>query len=87
LITFSVVQQPLVDHSLLIIELSRSHSDTTLRYDSPGRKITPIQRPLQITRDVHNRAKSVPPSGFERTIPGSLRQQTCASDAQPLGSE
>jgi hypothetical protein len=42
-----MAQQPLVSQGLLIIEASRSHSDTHhSRQDSSGQVISPTQRPL-----------------------------------------
>jgi len=42
-----MVRQPILNHSLLTVEVSRSHSDTPyIRYDSSGRVIIQTQRPL-----------------------------------------
>jgi hypothetical protein len=43
---FSMAQQPLVGQGLLIIEASRSHSDTPHSVGHSGRVISPTQRPL-----------------------------------------
>jgi hypothetical protein len=44
--SFPPAQQTLVGRGLLIIEASRSHSDTQHSSDSPERAINPSQRPL-----------------------------------------
>jgi hypothetical protein len=41
-----MAEQPLVGQDLLIIEASRSNSDTLQSVDSSGRVISPTQRPL-----------------------------------------
>ena len=56
---FFMVQQPLVRKSLIIIEISRSHSDTSTRLHTSGRVISPKQRTLPHNteyskeRDIH----------------------------------
>ena len=42
----SMAQQPPVGQGLLIIEASRSHSDTPHSYNSSGQVVGPAQRPL-----------------------------------------
>ena len=43
---FTMTQQPLVGQGLVIIEASRSHSDTTHSVGSSGRVISPMPSPL-----------------------------------------
>jgi hypothetical protein len=78
---FCMAQQPLVGQGLLIIEASRSH----FRHITLGR--TPLDEGLArrrdlylTTRNTHNRQTSMPPAGFEATIPASERPQTHAFD-------
>jgi hypothetical protein len=78
---FSLAWQPLVGQGLLIIEASRSHSDTPHSVallwtsDQPDRlRDTPIWQHSNET-DFH---APPPPGGFEPTIPASKRPQTHA---------
>ena len=75
---FPMAQQPLVGQGLLIIEASRSHSDTPHSIELPGRVISPTQRPAwqhtTLTRNRH----PCPPAGFEPVIAASERPQTHA---------
>ena len=66
---FFMVQQPLVRKSLIIIEISRSHSDTSTRLHTSGRVISPKQYSKErdihasggvLTRNPHRRAASNP---------------------------
>jgi hypothetical protein len=72
-------QQPLVGPGVLIIEASRSHSDTPHSVellwtsDQPDVKTSTWQH-TTLTRD----KTSMPPVGFEPTIPASERPQTHA---------
>jgi len=45
----------------------------------------PRRDPYQITHNSHKRRTSVPPAGFEPTIPASGRPQTLASDRAATG--
>ena len=69
---FFMKQQPLVGQGLLIIEASRSHSDTLQSYDSSGRGISPIQRPLLTTHNTDKTQTSTPPGGIRTQNPSKL---------------
>jgi hypothetical protein len=74
---FFVAQQPLVGQGLLIIEASRSHSDTPR---SVGRLWTSDQpdggtSTWQHTMLTRHRQTSMPPAGFEPAIAASERPQ------------
>jgi hypothetical protein len=74
-----VAFRPSAGHSLLILEVSRSHTTTHhSRYDSSGRVISSSQRPLP--GNTHNRQTSMPLVGFELTILAGERPQTYAID-------
>jgi len=60
---------------LLIVGVSKSHSDTQ---HSVGLFWT-TDRPV-VTHNIHNRQTSIPPAGFEPTIPASEWLQTHALD-------
>jgi hypothetical protein len=61
-----MAQQPPVGQSLLIIEASRSHSDTPhTRWDSSGRVISLMQRPLPDTTQ-HSQETDI-------NVPGGIR--------------
>jgi hypothetical protein len=74
-----VAQQPLVSQGPLITVVSQSHSDaphscrTTRDQWSARRK-----DPYVTTHNIHKRQTSMPPAGFELTIPASERRQTHA---------
>jgi hypothetical protein len=53
--------------------------------DSSGRGIGPSQRPLPDNTNNHKRQKSIPPVGFEPTIPANARPQTYALDRAATG--
>ena len=82
---FPMAREPLLDQGLLIIEASRSHSDTphSVRLlwtsDHPDAKISPWQY-TTLTRET-----PMPPVGFESTIPASERLQTPALDRTVIG--
>jgi hypothetical protein len=65
-----MARQPLVGHGLLIVEASRSHSDTQHTVVPPGRMIGPTQRPLPKNTQL-SRQTSMPPAGFEPAIAAS----------------
>jgi hypothetical protein len=77
---YPMAQQPLVGKGRLIIQASRSHSDTHHSlYDSSGRVISPKQRSVpDNTQHSQEKKKSMPPVGFEPAIPASERPQTHA---------
>jgi hypothetical protein len=82
------VKQPLVGQGPLITVASRSHSDTphscrtTLDKRSARRKDTYVTK-----HNTHRKRTSMPPVGFELTIPASEWQQThTIHQVQPLGS-
>jgi hypothetical protein len=63
-----------------------SHSNTHhSRQDSSGRRIGPSHRPLPDDTNTHKRQTSMPPMGFEPTIPASARPQTYAFDRAATG--
>jgi len=67
--------------------LSRIHDHTQThhtRQDSSGRVISPTQRPLPDNTQ-HSQQTSMPPEGFEPTIPASERPQTHALDRAASG--
>ena len=70
-----MTQQPPVGQGLLIIEDSRSYSDTPHRYDSSGRMISPTQRPIPNSTH-HSQERDIDaPAGFEPAILTSERPQ------------
>ena len=80
-----MLQQPLLGHSPLNIEASRSHSDT--RYSvgllwKSDRLVaeTYTSQHTTLTRDIHV------PAGFETAIPASERPQTHALDCAVTGT-
>ena len=78
---FTMSQQPPVGHVLLIVEDSRSHSDTL---QSIGLLWTSDQPNAETSNSQHTplnkRKTSLPPAGFEPAIPASERPQTHALD-------
>ena len=79
------MQQPLVDQNLLIIEASRSHSDTqhSVRLLCTNDQIdaeTSNKTQNSQETDIHS------PAGFELAIPASERPQTHALDRTATGS-
>jgi hypothetical protein len=81
LFIFFVVQQPLVDHGLLIIEASHSHLVELLwTTDQPV-----TEKSTLTTHNTHKRQTSIPPAGFEPAIPASERSQTHAIDRAASG--
>jgi hypothetical protein len=80
-----MAQQPLVGRGRLIIEASRSHSDTPV-----GR--TPLDEWSARRRDIYltthntdNRQTSMPPAEFKPGFPASERPQTRALDREATG--
>jgi len=67
----------LVDQGILIIEASRTHSDTPHSVGLIWTSDQPDARNLYLTtHNTHNRQTSMPPPGFEPTIPAGERPQT-----------
>jgi len=82
----SLPQQALVGQGLLIIEGSRSHSETLNRKDSSGRVISPTQKPLpEHTHSTHKRQASMLAVGSEPVIPACEWLQTHALDRTVTG--
>jgi hypothetical protein len=82
-----MAQQPLVGQGLLIVEASRSHSDTP---HSVGLLWTTDQPDAETStcrqhKNTHKRQTSMPPAGFEPVIPASERQHTHALDRAAAG--
>ena len=71
-------------HGLLTIEDSRSHSDTPQSVGLFWTNDRPTQRHLPDNTQ-HTRQASMPPTGFELTIPVSKRPQTHALDRAATG--
>ena len=71
--------QPPVGQSLLFVEASRSHSDTSRSVGFPWTGDLPLRRDLYLTtHNTHKRQSSMTPEGFEPAIPASKRLQTHA---------
>jgi hypothetical protein len=85
-IFFSMARQPYMGLGLLVS--SRLH-DHTVRHTTVGR--TPLdegparRRDLYLTHNTHKRQTSMPPVGFEPTIPASERPKTHALDRTATG--
>jgi hypothetical protein len=81
-----MAQQPLVGQGLLIIEASRSHSDTP---QSVGLLWTSDQPDAETSTWQHTTLKrdttSMSPAGFEPVIPASERPQTHNLDRAATG--
>jgi len=78
-----MAQQPLVGQGLLIIEASRSYSDTS---HSSGRFIIPSQGPLPDNTQTPKRETSMLPAGFEPVISASEWLQTDALNPEATGT-
>ena len=77
---FPLAQQPNAGQGRHILEVSRSHTMThDSRYDSSGRGSGSLQRPI-IENTQHSQKSSMPPAGFEPSIPASEQLQTLAID-------
>jgi len=69
---------PPVGQALLSMEASRSHPQTHLtRYESSGRGISPMKRPLHHNTQ-HSQETDIHAPRFEPAIPGSQQPQTHA---------
>ena len=75
-----MAQQPLVGQGLLMVETSRSHSDTPHSV-----LLRTSDQPDLTTHNTHKRQTFLPPAGFEPTIPASERPQTPALDGAATG--
>jgi hypothetical protein len=81
-----MAQASLVGQRLLIIETSRSHSDTTHSVGLFWTSDQPDAKDFYLTTDnTHNRQTSVPPAGFETAIPVSQQLQTHTLDSATTG--
>ena len=67
----SMGQQSLRDQCLLIIEVSRSHSDNPHSVGLLWTSHRPLQRLYLTTHNTHKRQTFFPPTESERTIPAS----------------
>ena len=81
--TIPTPQQPLVGQDLLVIEASRSHSDTP---HSVGLLWTSDQLDAETTHDTRKRQPAMTAAGFEPAIPTSERSQTHALDRAATGT-
>ena len=85
-IYFAVALRPNAGHSLLILEVSRSHTTTHhSRQDSSGRVISSSQRHLPDNTQ-HSQQTFMPLVGFEPTISVGERPQTYALDRTATGT-
>jgi hypothetical protein len=76
-----MAQQPPMGQGLFVIEVSFSDSRHTTIGSSPLDERSARRRDLYLTtHDTYNRQTSMPPTGFEPTIPASELQQTYALD-------
>ena len=82
---FSMAQQPLVGQGFLIIEASRSHSDTPHLVGLFWTNDKHDAETSTSTHNTHKRQTSMPPAGFKPTIPASERPQTHALDRAATG--
>ena len=83
---FTMTQQPLVGHGLLIFEDSRSHSDTPYTVGLIWKSDQPVaETSTCTTHNTHNRQTSMPSAGFEPAIPTSERPQTQTLDRAATG--
>jgi len=83
-----MTQHPPVGQGLLVIQASRSHSDTLHSVGLLWTGDQPNTHTLLYftTHYTHKRQTSMPPMGFESTIPASERQQSHALErAAPWG--
>jgi len=86
-IFFSMTQQPLVGHGLLIIESARSHSDTPQSVGLLWTSDQPVaETSYLITHNTHKRQAPMFPVGFEPASPASERPQTHALDRAATGT-
>jgi len=81
-----MTQQPLVGHGLLIIEVSRLHSDTphTVGLHWTSDQLV-AETSTSTTHNTHKRQASMSPAGFEPAIPASERPESHALDRAATG--
>jgi hypothetical protein len=83
-----MARQPLVCQDLLIIEASRSHSDTPHSVGLLWTSDRSVVKNLYLTKhNTHNRQTSMLPAGFEPAIPASERPQTHDLHCEATGKE
>jgi len=73
-----MAQQPLVGQGLLIIEASRSHSDTSHSVGLLWTSDQPDAETSTWQHSIYKRQTSMPPTGFKPTIPAGEQLQTHA---------
>ena len=81
-----MVRQLLVGQGLLLIEASQSHSDTPHSIGLLWTRDQPDAKTATWQHTTLTRQTSMPPAGFEPTIPASERPKTDAFDHRPPGS-
>jgi hypothetical protein len=87
LLFFSVALRPNAGHSLLILEVSTTHTRCTTVGRTPLDKLSARHRDLYLTtHNTHNRQTSTPPAGFEPMISAGERPQTYALDRVATGT-
>ena len=83
IIFFLPFTEPPVGQGLLVLEASRSHSDTPHSGRTPLDEWSARRRDLYLTRhNTHKTQISMPPVGFELAIPTSERPQNNALDSE-----
>ena len=83
-----MAQQSIVDQDLLIIEASRSYSDTPDSVRTPEQVISPTQRPVLGDTQLLQETDVHAPAGFEPTISVSERLQIALdSGATGIGND
>jgi hypothetical protein len=83
---FPVAHQPYSGLGRLIIKVSRSHTVTPHFGRTPLDEGSARRRDVYLTtRNTHKRQTSMPPAGFEPTIPASERPQTHSLDHSATG--
>jgi hypothetical protein len=78
----TMVQQPLLGQKLLITEALRSHSDRTPLDERSARR----RNHYLITHNTYNRETSMPPAGFEPTIPANELPQNHVLECVDTGN-
>jgi len=81
-----MTHQPPVNQGLVIVEASRSHSDTPHSVGLLWTSDQPSQRPLLTTHATHNRQTSMPAAVFELAIPAGERPQIYALNLPATGT-
>jgi len=76
-----MAQKPLVGQGLLILQDSRSYSDTSNSVGLLWMSDQPVaETSTCTTHNIYKKLKSIDSAGFETAIPGSERPQTHALD-------